>query len=171
MDEKLPTITNRPIRSPQNESTEASSSLSSSVWCLWLTLWTDSITSPIALQRSSLPGTLRSFAPGSRRPPGPASVSLSSRRLIPSPVTATVGTTGTPRDLSSSSTSISIPLWRASSTMFRATTTGSPRSITCRARNRFRSRAVASSTRITASAPSSTILSATSSASLVGERV
>ena len=29
MDEKLPTITNRPIRSPQNESTEASSSLSS----------------------------------------------------------------------------------------------------------------------------------------------
>ena len=121
------------------------------------------MTSPMTCQRTSLDIGCRWLIV--------ASSIFATRSLSPCPVTATVGTIGTPNSSSSFGMSIRIPLCLASSTMLSATTTGILCSSTCIAMTRFLSRAVASMTSMTTSAPSFKIRRAIISASLVGSSV
>ena len=94
---------------------------------------------------------LRFAAMTGGRPPATACSIARTRSPRPSPVLAETGTTRHPSRVASSATSNDSPCFRAASIRLSATTVGRPSSSTCPARNKLRSRLVASATHTIAS--------------------
>ncbi len=94
----------------------ASASISNQVGWRWVIRWTCLVTEPIQAQRSS--GDKASTLPGSAR------VKAAASSCNPSPLIATVATTGIPSISLKPGILIAMPFWAASSTIFNTATRG-----------------------------------------------